>query len=141
MASVVFHAFHQIRKTGKLNLFRSHRSEFEDGEQLRDFIYVQDVVKVIFWMMQNRPSGNIFNLGTGKARTFLDLGKAVFSAMEKEPQISFIDIPEDIRASYQYYTESDMSRLKKAGYVDDFQSLESGVDNYVKNYLNASLGF
>jgi len=135
MASVIFHAFHQINKTGKVKLFRSHRPSFEDGKQLRDFIYVKDVVEVLFFMMLHRRHSGIYNLGTGKARTFLDLANNTFAAMEKLPEIEFIDMPEDIREKYQYFTEANMLKLRAIGYEKPFYSLEAGISDYVKNYL------
>ncbi len=135
MASVVFHAYHQIRKTGKMKLFKSHRSDYEDGMQLRDFVYVKDVAKVLLFLMQRKPAPGLYNLGTGKARTFLDLVKAVFAAMETKEDIQFIDMPEDLRDKYQYYTEAEMQKLHKAGYTEKFYSLEEGVANYVWEYL------
>jgi ADP-L-glycero-D-manno-heptose 6-epimerase len=135
MASVIFHAFNQINKTDGMKLFRSHNENYKDGEQLRDFIYVKDVVNVcLFLMEQEQPSG-IYNLGSGKARTFLDLTKNTFKAMGKEPNIGFIDTPEDIRDKYQYYTEADMQKLIDAGYKTPFHALEEGVADYVSNYL------
>jgi ADP-L-glycero-D-manno-heptose 6-epimerase len=136
MASVIFHAYHQILKTGKVRLFRSHRPDFEDGKQLRDFIYVKDVLKVCFWLMQRQPASGIYNLGTGKARSFNDLVKATFGGLDKQPVIEYIDIPEDIRDTYQYFTEARMDKLRHVGYVDEFYSLEKGVDDYVRNYLS-----
>src|SRR5690606_2473299 len=115
-------------------LFRSHNPEFKDGEQLRDFVYVKDVVNVCAFLMDKKPESGLYNLGTGEARTFLDLVRATFKAMGKQEQISFIDTPEDIRDKYQYFTEADMSKLIKAGYSDKFTSLEEGVEDYVKNY-------
>ncbi|GAA0876260.1 ADP-glyceromanno-heptose 6-epimerase [Wandonia haliotis] len=135
MASVIFHAFNQISATGGMKLFRSHNPEYKDGEQLRDFIYVKDVVDVCAFLMKEQPESGLYNLGTGEARTFLDLVKATFKAMGKEEQISFIDTPEDIRDKYQYFTEADMSKLINAGYTQAFISLEEGVEDYVKNYL------
>jgi len=135
MASVVFHAFHQISKTGKMVLFQSHRPDFKDGMQLRDFIYVKDVVDVLIWTMEQRPENGLYNLGTGKARPFLDLAKAVFNAMKLPEKISFIPTPEDIRDKYQYFTEANMTKLHKAGYNKPFTSLETGVNEYVKTYL------
>lgn len=135
MASVVFHAFNQINATEGMKLFRSHNPEFKDGEQLRDFVYVKDVVNVCAFLMDKKPESGLYNLGTGEARTFLDLVRATFKAMGKQEQISFIDTPEDIRDKYQYFTEADMSKLIKAGYSDKFTSLEEGVEDYVKNYL------
>jgi len=135
MASVVFHAFNQIRETGKMKLFRSHNPDFKDGEQLRDFVYVKDVVDVINYFIDSRPESGLYNLGTGKARTFNDLAKATFAALDMEPQIEFIDTPEDIRNKYQYFTEADMSKLYASGYNEPFYSLENGISDYVKNYL------
>ncbi len=135
MASVIFHAFNQIGETGKVRLFRSHRPDFKDGEQLRDFVYVKDLAEVISFLMKEKPASGLYNLGTGRARTFLDLAKATFAALDKEPVIEFIDTPEDIRDKYQYFTEARMEKLRKAGYDKPFTSLEDGVDDYVRNYL------
>jgi ADP-L-glycero-D-manno-heptose 6-epimerase len=135
MASVVFHAFRQIRETGSMKLFRSHRPDFEDGKQMRDFIYVMDVVDVCLFLMEQRKHPGIYNLGTGQARTFLDLAKAVFRALNKPVSISFIDTPEDIRDKYQYFTEAKMDKLRAAGYDKPFTSLEEGIADYVQNYL------
>lgn len=136
MASVIFHTFRQVRSTGAMKLFKSHHKDFKDGEQLRDFIYVKDVVKVCQWLMQNKPASGLYNLGTGTARTFYDLAANTFSAMNLKPDISFIDTPEDIRDKYQYFTKADMSKLKATGYSDDFFSLEEGIKDYVQNYLS-----
>lgn len=141
MASVVFHAFNQIRENGCMKLFRSHRAGIPDGGQARDFIYVKDVVEVIYWLFMNRKNPGIYNLGTGKARTFLDLTRSVFSAMNLEPSIEFIDTPLDIRDKYQYFTEARMEKLRKSGYTKDFHSLESGVTDYVGKYLTESRYF
>ena len=138
MASVVYHAFHQIKKTGSLKLFRSHNPNYQDGEQMRDFIYVFDLVNVIFWLMKEKPGSGIYNLGSGKAETFLELGNAVFKALELEPKIDFIDTPEDIREKYQYFTEANMQKLIKSGYTDIFKNIEEGAIDYVKNYLSKS---
>lgn len=135
MASVVLHAFRQISKKGSLKLFRSHHPDFKDGEQLRDFIYVKDIASVISFLMAEKPKSGIYNLGTGEARTFLDLAKAVFTAMGKTPEIAFIDTPEDIRDKYQYYTRANMEKLKSVGYTHAFTALEDGVEDYVKHYL------
>ena len=135
MASVIFHAFNQIQKTGKMNLFRSHNPEYKDGEQLRDFIYVKDVADVMCFLMHHRKDSGLYNLGTGKARSFYDLADNTFKAMGKDTNIGFIDTPEDIRDKYQYFTEADMSKLKSIGYKKDFTSLEEGVEDYVKHYL------
>lgn len=159
MASVIFHSYNQIKETGKVKLFRSHRPDFQDGQQLRDFIYVKDIASVIWFMIESHrvnesPSrrvgdgrdtlntsvkSGIYNLGTGKARSFYDLAANTFKAMGKEINIEFIDIPEDIRDKYQYFTEANMAKLKAAGYDKDFTSLEDGVADYVRNYLMKDL--
>jgi ADP-L-glycero-D-manno-heptose 6-epimerase len=142
MASVIFHSFNQIKKDGVVKLFKSHKEGFKDGEQLRDFIYVKDVVKVIGWMMwkitkeYNKLPSGLYNLGTGKARSFIDLVNATFNGLDKQPNIEFIDMPEDIRDKYQYFTEANMNKLHAAGYNEKFYSLEEGVDDYVRNYLS-----
>lgn len=135
MASVVFHAFNQIQKTGKMKLFRSHKEGIEDGYQSRDFIYVKDVIEVLYWFYQHTPENAIYNLGTGTARPFIDLTRAVFNALNLEESIEFIDTPEDIRDTYQYFTEADMTKLKNTGCPVVFRPLESGVREYVKDYL------
>ena len=135
MASVIFHAYNQIKESGKMKLFRSHHPHFKDGEQIRDFVYVMDVIDVIVFLMQQQPQSGIYNLGTGKARTFLDLAKTTFKAMNKAENIEFIDTPLDIRDKYQYYTQADMEKLVHAGYLTPFTSLEEGVNDYVTNYL------
>lgn len=135
MASVIFHAFNQISETGKVQLFRSHRSDYRDGEQLRDFVYVKDVVNVLYWVSQNMKQSGIFNLGTGFARTFTSLVNATFSALQLQTQIDFIDIPLDIRDKYQYYTQANIQKLRKIGYKKSFYSLENGVTDYVSRYL------
>ncbi len=135
MASVIFHAVKQIRKTGALKLFKSHNSDFKDGEQSRDFVYVKDVIEVCYFLFENKVESGLYNVGTGTARTFLDLGKSVFKALDLEPNISFIDTPEDIRANYQYYTQADIKKIKSVGYKTPFHKLEKGVEDYVKNYL------
>lgn len=136
MASVIFHAYNQIKSNGKLNLFRSHRSDYADGGQKRDFVYVKDVCKVLYFFMLNRKYSEIYNLGTGQARTFNDLGHSVFHALDLKDEISFIDIPEDIREKYQYFTEADITKLRNIGYAESFYSLEDGVKDYVQNYLS-----
>lgn len=136
MASVVFHAYKQIKETGGMKLFRSHRPDVADGEQRRDFIYVKDVVDVLTWMYTHRQGPNgLYNLGTGKARTFKDLALATFRALDLEPNITYVDTPEDIRDKYQYFTEADMNKLHAAGYAEAFTSLESGVEDYVHHHL------
>ncbi|MTI19481.1 ADP-glyceromanno-heptose 6-epimerase, partial [Fulvivirga sp. RKSG066] len=120
MASVIWHSYNQIKETGKMNLFRSHNPDYKDGEQKRDFVYVKDVVDVCFWLMRHRKDSGIYNLGSGKARTFLDLTKAVFKALEKPEDIGFIDTPADIRDKYQYFTEANMNKLRSIGYSKKF---------------------
>lgn len=135
MASVVWHAYNQIKNTEKMKLFRSHNPSFKDGEQMRDFVYVKDVVDVCYWLMHHRANSGIYNLGSGEARTFLDLTKAVFKALDKKEDISFIDTPEDIRDKYQYFTEANMTKLKSIGYSKKFHTLEEGVKDYLLNIL------
>ncbi len=141
MASVIFHAFNQIKQTGKVKLFRSHNPTYKDGGQLRDFIYVKDLCNVILFLYKNKVANGIYNLGTGKARTFLDLAKNTFKAMGVADNIEFIDTPLDIRDKYQYFTEAKMNKLQKAGYIKPFSTLEEGVNDYVKNYLSNHLYF
>jgi ADP-L-glycero-D-manno-heptose 6-epimerase len=141
MASVIFHSYNQIIKNGFVKLFKSHKKDFNDGEQLRDFIYVKDVLKICYWFLdswQKDPKSfitGIYNVGTGKARTFNDLVKATFSALGKPSQIEYIDMPEDIRETYQYFTEAKMDKIIAAGYSEAFYSLEEGVKDYIQNYL------
>jgi ADP-L-glycero-D-manno-heptose 6-epimerase len=135
MASVIWHAFKQINETGKMKLFRSHNPAYADGGQKRDFVYVKDVVEVCSFLMHNRKSSGIYNLGSGEARTFRDLTRAVFSTMNKKEQIEFIDTPADIRDKYQYFTEANMTKLRSIGYAKPFHTLEEGSIDYVKNYL------
>lgn len=139
MASVIFHSFNQIKECGKVKLFKSHKDGYNDGEQLRDFVYVKDVVAVCAWLMENQPASAIYNLGTGKARSFNTLVKSTFAGLDMEPNIEFIDMPEDIRDKYQYFTEACMDKLKNAGYLKEFYSLEHGVDDYVRNYLSKNI--
>lgn len=143
MASVIWHACNQIKKEGVVKLFKSHKEGFKDGEQLRDFVYVKDVTAVIGWMMETMMArgqwtlakNGLYNLGTGTARAFNDLVKATFSGLDIEPNIVFIDMPEDIRDKYQYFTEANMKKLRDAGYTAPFYALEEGVGDYVRNYL------
>lgn len=135
MASVVFHAYQQVKERGYIRLFRSHIPEYKDGEQLRDFIYVKDLLQVMIWLMEQQPDGGIYNLGTGKARTFNDLANILFKALNLPGKIEYIDTPQDIRDNYQYYTEADMDKLKAAGYNKEFCSLEKGIEDYLKLYL------
>ena len=141
MASVVFHTFHQVQSTGMMKLFRSHNEKYRDGEQLRDFVYVKDVVSVIQFLISNEASNGIYNLGTGQARTFVDLATAVFNSLESQPAIEFIDTPIDIRDKYQYFTQANMSKLHAEGYDKPFFSLEQGVEDYVKNYLGVDQNY
>ncbi len=136
MASVVFHAFNQINKTGEMKLFESHHPDYKNGEQKRDFVYVKDVTEVCWFLYSNQKHSGIYNLGSGKARTFLDLAKGVFKAMKKEENISFIPTPIDIRDKYQYFTEANMNKLKAIGYNKEFTKLEDGINDYVNNYLS-----
>jgi ADP-L-glycero-D-manno-heptose 6-epimerase len=135
MASVIFHAFNQIQEKGKVKLFRSHNPNFKDGEQLRDFIYVKDLIDVCLFLKDKKPASGIYNLGSGNARTFLDLVKNTFHSLNKQVEIEFIDTPEDIRDKYQYFTEANMAKLREVGYTKEFSTLEKGVNDYVTNYL------
>ncbi|MCR4964587.1 MAG: ADP-glyceromanno-heptose 6-epimerase [Bacteroidales bacterium] len=135
MASVILHTFHKIQETGSMQLFRSHRPDFEDGQQLRDFVYVKDVVRVLYWFMNHHPQNGIYNLGTGRARSFQDLASATFRALKLEPSISYIDMPLDIRDKYQYFTEARMSKMRSEGFKRPFYSLEDGIKSYVTRYL------
>ncbi len=135
MASVIMHAFNQIQKAGGKKLFRSHNSDYKAGEQQRDFVDVKEVVDVCYFLMHHRKDSAIYNLGSGKARTFLDLVKATFAALKVPENISFIDTPADIRDKYQYFTEADMNKLKSVGFEQPFHELEDGVRDYVSQYL------
>lgn len=135
MASVIFHAFNQIQEKGKVKLFRSHNPNFKDGEQLRDFIYVKDLIDVCLFLKDKKPASGIYNLGSGNARTFLDLVKNTFHSLNKQVEVEFINTPEDIRDKYQYFTEANMAKLREAGYTKEFSTLEKGVNDYVTNYL------
>jgi ADP-L-glycero-D-manno-heptose 6-epimerase len=135
MASVIFHAYNQIKEKGSLTLFRSHNPDFADGEQMRDFVYVKDVVEVCLFLMHHRKNSGIYNLGSGKARTFMALALNAFEAMGVTPNIDFVDTPESIRDTYQYFTEANMDKLRSIGYDREFYTLEEGVQDYVQNYL------
>ena len=135
MASVIFHTVRQIKATGGMKLFRSHRPDYADGAQSRDFIFVQDVLDIQYFLYKNRQHSGLYNVGTGKARTFLDLATNTFLAMGLAPNISFIDTPEDIRDTYQYFTEANMDKLRGIGYDQPFHSLEDGIREYVQQYL------
>ncbi|AKD03580.1 ADP-glyceromanno-heptose 6-epimerase [Pontibacter korlensis] len=135
MASVIFHAYNQIKDHGSMKLFRSHNPDYADGEQMRDFVYVKDVVDVCMFLMHHRKNSGIYNLGSGQARTFMALALNTFEAMGIEPNIDFMDTPENLRANYQYFTEANMSKLRSIGYDKPFYTLEEGVNDYVQNYL------
>ena len=138
MASVIFHAHNQIKQTQAMRLFKSHHANYQDGEQMRDFVYVKDVVEVCTFLMHHRRNSGIYNLGSGVARTFKDLATNTFKAMGLEPSISFIDTPADIRDKYQYFTQANMAKLRSIGYSKAFHSLEEGIEDYVENYLAAA---
>ncbi len=135
MSSVIFHTFNQIRETGSMKLFKSHKAEYEDGGQMRDFVYVKDVLNVLYFLMHHRKNSGIYNLGSGTARTFRDLAENTFRALDIEPSITYIPTPEDIRETYQYFTEAKMDKLRSIGYSLPFYSLEEGIEDYVKDYL------
>nr|HRO44012.1 NAD-dependent epimerase/dehydratase family protein [Flavipsychrobacter sp.] len=135
MASVIFHAYEQIKKSGSVKLFRSHNPNYKDGEQMRDFVYVKDVVNMCVWLMQERKEEGLYNIGSGTARSFKDLVNAIFATLQLPSQIEFIDTPADIRDKYQYFTEADMNKIKAAGYTKQLSSLEEGVKDYVTHYL------
>lgn len=135
MASMVYHSFKQISEEGEVKLFKSYRDDYRDGGQLRDFVYVKDVCKVIQYVMENPQVSGLYNLGTGKARTFEDLALAVYKAMGLKPQIQWIDMPEQLQRTYQYYTQAKMEKLRQIGFEEAFYDLEDGVADYVQNYL------
>jgi ADP-L-glycero-D-manno-heptose 6-epimerase len=137
MSSVVYKAFHQIRETGRVRLFKSHRPDYGDGGQKRDFVYIKDCVAVMWWLVQNRDQNGIFNLGTGQARTWNDLIGAVFTALGQAPSIEYIPMPENLQAQYQYFTEAKMDKLRRQACPVSFPSLEESVRDYVVNYLRA----
>ena len=142
MASVIFHSFNQIEKNGFVKLFKSHKDGFQDGEQKRDFIYIKDILKICYWFLECWQNDHktfisgIYNAGTGEARTFNDLVKATFAGIDKKPEIEYIDMPEDLRETYQYFTEATMQKIHEAGYDQPFYSLEDGVGDYVREYLS-----
>jgi len=135
MASVVWHSFNQIQEHGKLSLFASHRKDIADGEQKRDFIYVDDVVRSINWFLDHPEVNGIYNLGTGIARTFNDLASAIFDAIDIPQRIEYIPTPENIRCAYQYFTEADLTKLREAGCDLEFTPLEEAVEEYIQSYL------
>jgi ADP-L-glycero-D-manno-heptose 6-epimerase len=135
MRSVVNRAYEQILSTGEVKLFKSYRPEYKDGEQDRDFVYVKDAAKVTLFFHDHPKASGLFNCGTGKARTWIDLVKAVFSAMNRAPKITFVEMPKNLQDMYQYHTQAEVSKLRRAGYSDPFTSLEDGVRDYVQSYL------
>lgn len=137
MRSVVVKAYEQILETGKVNLFKSDRENYADGEQMRDFVYVKDAVEAIFFLLKNKDVNGLYNVGSGKARTWNALVTAIYSALEKVPNIEYIDMPEHLKSKYQYFTEANLTKLKNAGYSNEMHTLEDGVLDYVRNYLVA----
>ena len=135
MASVAWKAFNTIKETGEFSLFKSHRPDYKDGEQMRDFVYVKDCCDIMWWFLKNPSVNGIFNVGSGKARSWNDLLNAVFTAMGKPIKISYIDMPKELQAQYQYFTEAPMGKLRAAGYTAPLHSLEDGVKDYVTNHL------
>lgn len=135
MASMVFHGFNQIKETGKVKLFKSCNPNYADGGQLRDFVYVKDICKVIMWLLVNKHVSGLFNVGTGRAQSFAELTEATFHALDLEPNIEYIDMPEKLRGKYQYYTKAEMSKLYDAGYPYHFADVENGVRDYVQSHL------
>ena len=135
MRSVVSKAYEQIASTGEMTLFKSHHSDYRDGEQMRDFLYVKDAVLMTIWLAENPGANGLFNLGSGKARTWMDLGRAIFSALKIKTNIRFVEMPEILRDKYQYFTEAKITKLVSAGYRNEFFSLENAVDDYVNQYL------
>jgi ADP-L-glycero-D-manno-heptose 6-epimerase len=138
MRSMVLKAYEQIQATGQVRLFKSHRPDFADGEQKRDFVYVDDAVALTAWFLDHPAAAGIFNVGAGVARTWNDLARAVFAAMGRPPQIEYVDMPEPIRTAYQYSTRADLNRLRAAGCHLPLRSLEDGVRDYVQNHLAAT---
>ena len=136
MRSMVSKSYDQIKKDGKVQLFKSHRPDYKDGEQMRDFIYVKDAVAVTLHFLEHRNVGGLFNCGTGQARTWKDLVNAVFVAMKKPPQIEFVPMPEVLQGKYQYFTQASMEKLRQAGYTRPFTSLEDAISDYVTTYLD-----
>jgi ADP-L-glycero-D-manno-heptose 6-epimerase len=134
--SVVSKLYPQVAAGAAARLFKSYHPKYEDGGQIRDFIWVQDCVDVMLWFYNNKDKSGLYNLGTGKGRSFNDMAKAVFKACDKPPKISYVDMPNSLKQKYQYYTEADVSKLREAGYTKEFTSLEEGIRQYVENYLS-----
>jgi ADP-L-glycero-D-manno-heptose 6-epimerase len=141
MASMIFKSFNQIKNTGKVRLFKSNTSEFKDGEQKRDFIYVKDATEVMWKMLENKSRGGIYNLGTGTARTWNDLANAVFRALELEPNIEYVDMPDQLVGKYQNFTQAEMDKLNSSPFATEFTRLEDAIFDYVRNYLNKSFKY
>jgi ADP-L-glycero-D-manno-heptose 6-epimerase len=137
MSSVVYKAFHQIGKTGAMTLFQSHRPDYLDGEQLRDFVYVRDCTRIMAWLLENPSTSGLFNVGCGTPRSFNDLAKATFSALDREPVINYTPMPENLQQKYQYYTCADITKLQEAGFSDTLTSIEAGIKEYVQHYLSS----
>jgi ADP-L-glycero-D-manno-heptose 6-epimerase len=135
MASMVFHSYNQAKENGYVKLFKSHNEKFEDGKQLRDFVYIKDVVSVIEYFLNNDIENGVYNLGTGKERSFYDLAYNTLVSAKENPKIEFVDMPMDLRGRYQYYTKAEMNKLRKVGYTKEFYTLEEGIKDYVENYL------
>lgn len=137
MQSMVLKGFRQIQQEGKIKLFKSYHLDYQDGHQKRDFLYVKDAAKMtVYFLLENKKATGIFNIGSGKASTWIELANAIFKAMNLEPNIEFIDMPIELQKTYQYYTQAPMDRLLEAGYnLNSLMSLEEGVADYVKNYL------
>ncbi len=135
MRSVVHKSFGQIMETGSVKLFKSHKDGYKDGEQKRDFIYVKDVIDMTLYFYENKDVNGLFNIGTGKSRTWVDLVTAVFNAMDKPVNIEFIDMPDHLKDKYQYFTEANIDKIRNSGYTKKISSLEDGISDYVKNYL------
>lgn len=135
MASMIFHGYKQIVESGKIRLFKSCNPKYEDGGQLRDFVYVKDVCSVILWLLNNPQVNGLFNVGTGKAQRFKELAEATFHALEMEPNIEYIEMPEHLKERYQYYTKAEIQSLREVGYSGEFKDLEAGARDYVLNHL------
>jgi ADP-L-glycero-D-manno-heptose 6-epimerase len=137
MKSVIAKIFPRAREGQPVTLFKSHNPNYSDGGQLRDFVYVLDCAEAVLWLLEHPSISGLFNLGTGASRSFADLARAVFSSLNREPKINYVDTPENIREKYQYFTEAKMERLRAAGFVRAFATLEDGVGDYVRKYLSA----
>ena len=141
MKSLICKAYYQIQEIGKIRLFKSYKPEYKHGEQVRDFVYVKDCTEVLWWFLNTPKANGIYNLGTGTARTWNDLAKAVFAALGIPPTIEYTEMPEEIRGAYQYHTEADTTKLRTSGCPVTFRSLEDSVKDYVQNYLHPELRY